>query len=135
MATEKPTTVEPEVEVVERPAPTGKSTNPLEVIWPLDEFGFTSMLRKEGVRAIGRIKGDDAKLAVFMATLRVLAEHAGVKTEDQKLVIEQHRAEAAARTEAEYARSEADKQAEVDRLSRLLAEAQANLAAKEAVEE
>lgn len=125
MATKEPTTVEREV--------SGKFTNPRDLQWPHDNFGFTSMTRKEGARAIGRIKGDPQKLDVFLQTLRVLAEHAKAKIEDQQ----KHAARTAAATRnreaAEYARSVAEQEAEVSRLEKLLRSAKEAVAAKKAM--
>lgn len=55
------------------------STNSAAIDWPVDIHGFTSLLRKEGVRAVGRIKNDDEKLQLFLRTLQILAGHAKAK--------------------------------------------------------
>lgn len=55
------------------------STNSAAIDWPVDIHGFTSLLRKEGVRAVGRIKNDDEKLQLFLRTLHILAGHAKAK--------------------------------------------------------
>lgn len=125
MATKEPTTVEREVN--------GKTHNPRLIEFPYDQFGFTTMLRKEGVRAVGRIKGDKAKMDVFLQTLRVLGDHAKAKIADQSKDAEMAAAAAANREKAAYARSLADQKAEVARLKRLLKSAEAAVAAKEAV--
>lgn len=126
MATKEPTTVE-------APKANGKVTNPRDIVWPFDTWGFTSMLRKEGVRAIGRIKGHDEKMDIFLHTLKALGEHAKAKIGDQKKAIARDEAAAKNRQEAMYARSLADQKAEVARLKRLLASAEAAVAAKEAM--
>ena len=126
MATNEPTTV------AARKAD-GKHTNPREIVWPHDEYGIASMLKKEGVRAIGRIKGDEAKLDVVMQTLRTLGEHAKVKIAAQKVEAEKQAAAQKNREEAEYARSLADQEKEVMRLKALLASAEAAVEAKKAM--
>lgn len=118
----EPTTVAREV--------TGKVTNPVNIQWPHDPHGFTTMLRKEGVRAVGRIFGDAEKLAIFISTLKVLGDHAKTKLEDQRITVKRSEAAVANRRAAEYERSEADKRAEVARLKRLLAAAEAQVEAK-----
>ena len=105
---------------------TGAVTNPRDIEWPHDEYGFTTMVRKEGVRAVGRIKADPAKLAVFLDTLRTLAQHAQVKVEDQKVQVEADRAAAAARIAVELERAARDAEREADRLERMAAEARKN---------
>ena len=118
---------------VDTRAPNGKFVNPREVVFPFDEFGFTTMLRKEGVRAIGRIKGDKRKLEVFLQTLRVLGEHSKMKIEDQHRALAQADAAAKNREAAQFERSLADQKAEVSRLKRMLASAEAAVKAKEAM--
>ncbi len=120
MAKEEPTTVERVV--------TGKVINPREIEWPLDEFGITSMLRKEGVRAVGRIKGDPAKLNTFLVTLKLLGEHAKTKLADQQAEIAAALVDAERVQQEVYAREEADKKAEVERLEKALDRAKADLA-------
>jgi hypothetical protein len=122
MATEKPTTVV-----------NGKVSNPRDIVWPVDPWGFTSMLKKEGVRAVGRIKGHDEKMDIFLHTLRALGEHAKTKIADQKADAEKTAAAIQNRIDAMYARSLADQKAEVKRLKALLASAEAAVKAKEAM--
>lgn len=122
MATKKPTTVV-----------NGKVSNARDIVWPFDQWGFTSMLRKEGVRAIGRIKGNDAKMDILIHTLKALGEHAKAKVGEQKKDIAKSEAAAKNREAAIYARSLADQKAEVERLKKLLASAEAAVAAKEAM--
>lgn len=111
----------------------GNVHNQREIVWPFDRHGFTTLLRKEGVRAIGRIKGNPEKLEVLIETLKVLGAHARTKVEIQ--IADSDRAAIAAdnRAKAEFARSLADQKAEVARLKRLLASAEAAVAAKEAM--
>ena len=129
MANKEPTTVAPEV------AFDGNVSNPLDIKWPFDPHGFTSMLRKEGVRAVGRISGNDAKLEVFTQTLRALAQHASVKIETQKREAEIAAAAAQNIIEAEYARSLADQKREAERLRAMADAAEAAVKAKEAMPE
>ena len=60
----------------------GAVVNPRAIEFPFDKHGFTTVLRKEGVRAIGRIKGDADKFDVLIHTLKVLGEHAKIKKAD-----------------------------------------------------
>lgn len=55
------------------------SSNPALVEFPRDEWGFTSDLRKAGLAAASAIYGNPEKQALFIATLRVLAQHAGAR--------------------------------------------------------
>ena len=125
MATKEPTTVERKIN--------GKTTNARMIEFPYDQHGFTTLLRKEGVRAAGRITGDPEKLDVFLQTLRVLGEHAKTKIEDQKREAAMAAAAAENREKAAYARALADQKAEVLRLKGLLKAAEAAVTAKEAL--
>lgn len=121
----KPTTVE----APERKA-NGKVVNPRSIEWPADTFGFTTCLKKEGVRAVGRIKGDKEKLEVLNGVLRCIAQHAAAKIEDQVKDAEQMQAAAKNRADAAYVRSIQDQEREVARLEALTASAKATLEAK-----
>jgi hypothetical protein len=111
--------------------PNGKFTNVRDLVWPHDEYGFTSMLRKEGARAIGRIKGDPKKLEVLIQSLRVLADHATTKAADQKVVVSAQVQAAEQRAIEAEAAALAQQRAEVERLRGVLVSAEAELAAKE----
>lgn len=115
--TDEPTTVARTV--------SGKYVNPRDLEFPFDPHGFTSMLRKEGVRAVGRIKGDDAKLKVLLETLKVIGEHAKAKIVDQKREAQQTATAQKNRADAVYARKLADQKREVKRLENLLKSAKA----------
>lgn len=52
------------------------SANPALVSFPRDEWGFTSALRKYGLLVAGAIRGDEKKLALYIQTLGILAQHA-----------------------------------------------------------
>lgn len=134
MATKKQTTVNQETKT-EVPAVVvdGKTPNPRKIVWPHDTYGITSMFRKEGVRAIGRIRGDKAKYETFKATMRALLEHAEQRFENDVAYSKARAAARKVKQDAEYARSLADQEAEVARLERLLASAQAQVAAKKAM--
>lgn len=108
MANSKPNTV----------TVTGKVVNVCDIVWPQDTYGVTSMLKKEGARAIGRIKGDEDKLAVVMETLKCLAQHAQTKMDEQKRQRERQIAAAENMRLAEEARRKADSKAEVARLEK-----------------
>jgi hypothetical protein len=57
------------------------------VEFPRDEWGFTSELRAAGLRAASAVRGNDAKQALFVATLRVLAQHAAARFEGDAAAI------------------------------------------------
>lgn len=46
------------------------------VEFPRDTWGFTTELRKAGLKAASSVRGNADKQALFIATLRVLAQHA-----------------------------------------------------------
>lgn len=129
MATKAPTTVNPEVEaVVEQEAPerkvSGDVSNPTFIDWPHDPFGFTSMLRKEGVRAIGRVSGNPEKAEIVLGTLQCLAQHLKARVPDQVAAIEKRLAAAANREAAEKHLSLADAKRRVEKIKGQLAYAQ-----------
>lgn len=126
MAKQKPTTVETPAERTV----TGNVTNPREIEFPFDQHGFTTLLRKEGVRAVGRIKGDREKLSVFISTLKVLGEYSKAKLEAQEAEKAQMLQAVENRAAADAVRDLADTEAEVSRLAQLLESAKASLAAK-----
>lgn len=110
--------------------PTPKAVvNPRDIEWPLDQYGFTTLLRKEGVRAVGRLKGDSKKLEVFMTTLRALAAHAEAKMADYEAEKERDAARAANLKAAREARAAQDRALEVKRLETLMEATKANLEA------
>lgn len=59
-------------------------SNPLEIKWPQDQFGNLTALRREGLRAVERMYGNQEKLDVLMRTLRTLAVHAQSRFDRQK---------------------------------------------------
>ncbi|QWY83443.1 hypothetical protein [Rhizobium phage RHph_X3_9] len=61
------------------------SSNPAQVEFPRDEWGFTSNLRKYGLLVAGAIRGDDAKLALYIQTLGILAQHAQARLPADKI--------------------------------------------------
>lgn len=124
MAT-KPTTVEDSTR-----KPNGSVVNSQELVFPQDEHGFTSMLRKEGVRAVGRIGGDPERLNVFKATLRVLAQHADTKLKHQQTERQMDLDTAQKIVDSERERALADQQGEIARLTRDRDALDATLAAK-----
>ncbi|SEN67588.1 hypothetical protein SAMN05216227_102035 [Pseudorhodobacter antarcticus] len=121
---DQPTTVTDKAAVAEV---SGKFTNPLDIKFPFDDTGFTSMLRKEGARAVGRIGGDAVRLQVFLNTLRVLGEHAKVKIAAQvaQKAKDLERMEAENAKEAE--RHQAAQRVEIARLQATVAAAEARL--------
>lgn len=60
------------------------SANPAQVEWPTDQWGMTAELRKSGLRAAGSCRGNQEKLDLFLATLRVLAQHALARLESDR---------------------------------------------------
>ena len=58
--------------------------NPLTLPWPTDQYGFTTLFKREATRSIGRINGDAEKYAVFRETLRVILAYASEKFGEQK---------------------------------------------------
>lgn len=89
----------------------GKVVNPRKIEWPVDTFGISSMLKKEGVRAAGRIKGDEAKLKTFLNVLKALGEHAKAKFADDRKVAEARIEAVEARDAALTERKRADAEA------------------------
>ncbi|MGX9389616.1 hypothetical protein ACWX0O_01700 [Nitrobacteraceae bacterium UC4449_H16] len=55
------------------------SANPALVEFPRDLWGMTAELRKAGLRAAGSVRGNPEKQALFVATLRVLAQHSAAR--------------------------------------------------------
>lgn len=108
---------------------TGKVTNPLDIQWPQDEYGFTTMLRKEGARAIGRIQGDATKMRVLLDTLEVLRDHAEAKLADHVNEVARNKAASDNIRAAAEARAEADRKEQVKRAEADLVAAQARLEA------
>ncbi|QIG68325.1 hypothetical protein EVB84_050 [Rhizobium phage RHph_Y48] len=60
------------------------SSNPAQVEFPRDTWGFTTALRKYGLLVAGAIRGDEAKLDLFIQTLGILAQHAQARIESDK---------------------------------------------------
>lgn len=129
MAKQEPTTVEPE-EVPERVI-SGDTPNPTFINWPHDPYGFTSMLRKEGVRAIGRVSGSQEKAEILLATLKCLAQHLNARVPDQQAAIEQLQAAISNREAAEKHLTLADAKRKRDRVKAALVYADEQVAALE----
>ncbi|QXV74309.1 hypothetical protein [Rhizobium phage RHEph15] len=60
------------------------SSNPAQVEFPRDTWGFTTALRKYGLLVAGAIRGDEKKLELFIQTLGILAQHAQARIESDK---------------------------------------------------
>jgi hypothetical protein len=136
MAKQAPTTVNTEVdpptgETVPERVISGAVSNPTFIDWPHDPFGFTSMLRKEGVRAIGRVSGNQEKAEILLGTLQCLAQHLKARLPDQQSAIEQRLAAAGNREAAERHLSLADARRNVERIKGALAYAETQAAALE----
>lgn len=82
-------------------------TNSTKLPWPADRFGITTDLKKEGVKAVRRINGDQDKFAVLLDTMKVLAAFARESYQQQR----GNRETVRRRGEVEHARAvrEADK--------------------------
>lgn len=59
-------------------------SNPLKLQFPQDRFGNLSRFKAEGLKAVERMYGNDDKLDTFLATLRVIAQHAKARHAQQK---------------------------------------------------
>lgn len=103
-------------------------TNALKLDFPRDPHGFTTLLRKEGVRAVGRLAASDDKLAIFLNTLKVLARYAKAKIETQKLIRADDVIAAEMASEAERVRKEEDQSQELMRLTHRMEALQAQIA-------
>lgn len=110
--------------------PFGKTSNPTNLVFPVDATGFTTVLRKEGARAVGRLGGDPERLSVFLNTLRVLGDHAKTKLEAQKTARATALAEQEARATEAALRSAQDEADEIVRLEAAIASNTAELAAR-----
>lgn len=62
------------------------SSNPAQVEFPRDTWGFTTNIRKYGLLAAGAVRGDDEKLELFITTLGILAQHAKARLESDKAI-------------------------------------------------
>ena len=60
------------------------SSNPAQVEFPRDTWGFTTALRKYGLLVAGAIRGDEEKLSIYIQTLGILAQHAQARIEGDK---------------------------------------------------
>lgn len=60
------------------------SANSAQVQWPQDAWGFTTELRKVGLRTASAVRGDDAKMALFMETLKTIILHAQARLPEDK---------------------------------------------------
>jgi hypothetical protein len=52
------------------------SANPALVEFPRDEWGFTTELRKAGIQAAQRIRGNEEKHKLYIETIKILVQHA-----------------------------------------------------------
>ena len=59
-------------------------SNPLKLKFPQDKFGNLTRLKAEGLKSVSRMYGSDEKYDTFIATLKVLAEHARARLAQQK---------------------------------------------------
>ncbi len=83
--------------------------NASKIDWPQDRVGMTSRLKREGCRAIGRMGGDTAAFDVVMGVIRILAQHAKDKLQEQQDIKSGNLAKVAeARVEKQRVRDEAE---------------------------
>lgn len=116
---ENETPEEAVTEVVER-KPDGKVANPRKVVFPVDKHGVTQLMKKESVRAIGRMKGEPEKFKTVMHTLAVLQQHAKAQFKAQQ---EQNKVRMETAQENERRRKEFELEEEKAALVRKEAEA------------
>lgn len=77
------------------------SSNSALVEWPQDKWGFTSELRKTGLRTVARVRGDDVKMALLMETFRILIQHAQARLPEDKAALSRRIEENGIRAQAE----------------------------------
>ena len=63
------------------------SSNPNAVVFGRDEYGITSVVKREGLRAAGRVNGDVDKLKTLVTVLETLKEHAVARYKAQKEIV------------------------------------------------
>ena len=51
------------------------TSNPAELVFPTDKWGFTSEVKKAILKAAGTVRGQDDKHALLVGTLAVLIQH------------------------------------------------------------
>lgn len=95
--------------------------NPQHINWPTVNQGFTSLMRREGLRSAGRIKDNEAKLEQYLTDLSILAKHAKARYAATVARKEREAAARAAALEADRVRAETDK---AERIAELRAEAE-----------
>lgn len=61
-----------------------KFSNPNDLVFPPDQYGITGDLKKEFLRVVGRVGGDDEKLKTVNETLKVLLKHKDARHKDMK---------------------------------------------------
>lgn len=76
-------------------------TNSSKLPFPQDRGGITQELRRGGVRAIGRIAGNEDALETVLQTLEVLADYARERCEEQKQELANRRARIQERADIE----------------------------------
>ncbi len=81
------------------------SHNPAQVEFPSDPWGMTSALRKAGLQAAQSVRGNDEKHELFIATLRVLAQHAAARLPVDAQALKDRLAEIAEREAREHQRT------------------------------
>lgn len=58
--------------------------NPAEVKFPSDKWGFTAGLRREALKVMATVRGNEEKHEILVATLAILLQHAHVRLPKDK---------------------------------------------------
>ena len=88
-------------------------SNPLKLQFPQDRFGNLSRFKAEGLKSVERLYGNEDKLDTFLATLRVIAQHAKARCAQQKAAREAAVVPAEPEVEPEVEQEEPDPGQEV----------------------
>lgn len=70
------------------PAPAPAIANPALIEWPSDVWGMTTALRAALISAARSVRGNDEKMALFMATIKVGVQHSMARFEGDKAGIQ-----------------------------------------------
>lgn len=112
-------------EVVTAPVEPTAASNPLAIVWPQDETGFLSGLKKELSKASSRVNGHPGKMKTLTDTLRIAAKSAQLRFEDQKQANQDTLVRLVAAQELQSTREQAERDAYIARLENQLKAARA----------
>lgn len=93
-------------------------TNPLKLPFPQDQQGALSDLKRGGIKAVSRVKGNPAKQEALLKTLAVIAAYSKEKYAVEQAAREKARSDAVsarARIEAKLKRQAEDRVAELEK--------------------